>query len=711
MFVSRSWVVHLQEKVRGLETELARLTQEESAIPDAAHIVREAGLVRFEDSREPRFLGPSSGIAMSRLVLELAKQSSGSKYIRGIVPVANDRSHPTSPLRSNGNTRSYPIHSTVEPVDFPSLELTEKLVEVYLQTAQYMLPTLHEPTFRRDVTEVYNGSTDPYKNFVLKIVIAISMQKLHVRWAGVADSWYLAAMRHFEAVVQPMNLRTLQCFVLVAQYAVLTPTRTALYYVAGLASGLCLRLGLHRDDPVANGFSSKSPNALERDMRCRLFWVVNSMEFGISHTLGRPSAFSIPPDCTQRQFFAQVDDKYITEEGILPGPRSLKKVIAIHFFKMRLLQAEIKIKLYQQERDAPSNDDDPWFTKMEAKLDKWWRESPQGDDGSGLTPTWFKGKLNGMYIFLYRPCLHIPHPSVKAALRCYEASTFEIAMSGMQVEKSLVDITWVFIQTLFMALNTLLWVLSYPEVRKQYPKGEVERHLNTALETLASCSERWPEVHSALELYRNLSMVSLRVYEADGESTVATSPSLSGTSFASPEAAFSVSPYPSPPAPEYPQAGGGQPFPNDASYAYPQQSGMPQPESSFVPPTRPGVPQQVQANPIGGFYDPNSVYNMLPAKYPSPVPWDLTYSSTPAVTVLSDGTTLNMNESFFTPTAPEIFGQPLASQSQNYGFQTQEGLNKEDHMALTNSLETDGLVDLGNILQQTADFFGQGDIS
>lgn len=116
-----------------------------------------------------------------------------------------------------------------------------------------MYPIFHEPTFTQDVEDVYSGSTDPYQNYCLRMVIAISLQKMDTQYAGLADSYYLAALKYFEAAIKPMNLKTLQCFGLVAGYSLLTPTRTAVYYIIGLGMRLCQALGLHEEKTVTRG--------------------------------------------------------------------------------------------------------------------------------------------------------------------------------------------------------------------------------------------------------------------------------------------------------------------------------------------------------------------------------------------------------------------------------------------------------------------------
>lgn len=102
----------------------------------------------------------------------------------------------------------------------------EALTDKY-DIALYQLPVLHEPTFIQDVADVYSGSIDPYKNFQLKMVLAISMQRLSRQYATIADSYFLAGLEHLEEVLESMDHRTLQCLLVMAQYALVTPTRMA----------------------------------------------------------------------------------------------------------------------------------------------------------------------------------------------------------------------------------------------------------------------------------------------------------------------------------------------------------------------------------------------------------------------------------------------------------------------------------------------------
>lgn len=212
------------------------------------------------------------------------------------------------------------------------------------------------------------------------MVIAIGLQKLGPQYAGLADSYYLAAMQQFEDVVRPKDLKTLQCLVLIGLYSLLTPTRTPIYFVVGLATRICQQEGLASEKTISTGYNL-NPKII--DMRRRLIWCVAGMEYGLAHSMGRPNSFAIGDDRMDVDFFTAADDENITEEGIKPGPPNERKLVAIHFYKMRMCQAEIRRSLYEKKRPEPKDDSHPWYAKVEKMNQEWLDASPE-------SPPWCK---------------------------------------------------------------------------------------------------------------------------------------------------------------------------------------------------------------------------------------------------------------------------------------------------------------------------------
>lgn len=137
--IGRHYVIKLQDRVRQLEAEMRALTEEEG---DFSHnrdeLVRRGGLVRLSPGDEAlRYLGPSSGIAMSRLLMEEAKVFTDSKRISELIPEVRARREKrmqsvvmTGPPRRKS---TYPMFSDRPAPNLPSRQVVDRLVEVFCQ--------------------------------------------------------------------------------------------------------------------------------------------------------------------------------------------------------------------------------------------------------------------------------------------------------------------------------------------------------------------------------------------------------------------------------------------------------------------------------------------------------------------------------------------------------------------------------------------------
>lgn len=719
--------------MRRLQAEYKLIESNDDFEPDRESMARAPGLVRFSESDESRYLGPSSGIAVTRFVMDFARQYADRKTIREVVTAqAAQEIKQTNDVESEKPTsKVYPLISSVAAVNLPNRGLMEQLLNIYMVKAQYMLPLLHEPTFRQEVDAVYSGSTDATLNFQIRLVIAISMQKLDTQYAGLADSYYLAALPFLADAVARKDLSTLQCFALIAQYSLLTPTRTAAYWVVGMAAKLCQDLGLCDEKTIDRPPLGTRPNFLEIDMRRRLFWIITSMEYGLSHSLGRPSAFGVSVDNINVGFFQLCDDRFISADGLLPGCHAvMKKCIAIHFLKMRLLQAEIRRTLYLRKREKPLTENDPWFSKILGSIDDWVRGTPKNDEGSGLSQAWFEGRRNTMIIMLYRPTPQIPHPTPEAADRCYHAAIFNVGLQKKQVEHKLIDITWIFTQAIFMALNTILWCLSYQEIRNRYSIEEVEHHINECLQAIAMCADRWPGVISAHQLYQNLVSACLKAYEVDkgsspkdkmnlgqtmadsktsaSTSQTARSPaSTAATSFQGPQSPQSYSSYQSMVSSNKMSnhmTTGYEPI--EGSYQQPQ-LGVPSPQaqSAFSQYT-PTSPSEMNAsNPYGSpeYRGPGGM-SMAPVTQPLPS-WE-------SITAAPFNSGMSVYSSVPLDKSPWLadFGDTYANTNHATGemqYQMQS-LTEQDQLALMESLEKSRLPDVSALVSDSTTFYTAG---
>jgi len=311
-----------------------------------------------------------------------------------------------------------------------------------------------------------------------------------------------------------------------------------------------------------------------------------------------------------------------------------------------------------------------------------------------------------MVVFLFRPSPQVPKPLVRSAIMCYDAAAYNVKLQAKQLETGGVDITWIYLLSLFMAVNTILWTISYSEVRSLHSKEEVEENLTLALDVIVKCRERWPGTAAASHLYSKLSKACLRSYDVNEGSH----PSSSSLSANSPGSLTDAN---SPPTSEYSSVTAGslaqsqKPFhsspPPQFGYVFDQ---IPEPISTF------GYNSAQQNNHSGFrsnsiFMNPSSAQSDRRFSY---FPPDFTQ---PSISNAWNPNAVGTSEAQFTVPAPmnqpmdeEYFMQPATfsfgeHMFQDAGLSTEMrhgSLSQEQQMELMQTLEKDGLSDINNFM-------------
>lgn len=260
------------------------------------------------------------------------------------------------------------------------------------------------------------------------------------------------------------GLEELQAVLLLAGFALLRPVAPGLWYIVGVAVRLGVDLGLHYEDGVgidgsgsedqmvakpeqkeeadaAVGASNAKIDAKERgrrewvrDLRRRLWWCVYSFDRLVSTCVGRP--FGITDQVITTEFPSMLDDKFITKEGFVEPPEYQEKpsykVVAQHYFRLRLLQSEILQVLQhrqaQQARASGANQGNEymhtklpspflanfdsfraWRIDIDRRLLEWRDSAPtQLDAGVQFSPLFLELNYWQAIIMLYRQSLVVP---------------------------------------------------------------------------------------------------------------------------------------------------------------------------------------------------------------------------------------------------------------------------------------------------------------
>lgn len=117
--------------------------------------MRPGGLVKLNEADEtPRYLGPSSGIAMTRLLMEQAKRHTDSQRISELIPDVRARrldrlnrmqsvvgASISGPAGMAARKKEFPMISELPAQALPSREVTNKLIEVYMSRGMNTPPS------------------------------------------------------------------------------------------------------------------------------------------------------------------------------------------------------------------------------------------------------------------------------------------------------------------------------------------------------------------------------------------------------------------------------------------------------------------------------------------------------------------------------------------------------------------------------------------
>lgn len=151
--INRYYVIKLQDKVRALEAELDQYTDEAADYPKSSEdIVRPGGMIRLSVNDEtPRYLGPSSGIALTRLLMEEAKRFTDSKSIGELIPEVRSRRQArmqsiqmTGTGTLTGHKKSYPMVSELPAQSLPKRAVADKLVQAFCQKCKALGTAHHD---------------------------------------------------------------------------------------------------------------------------------------------------------------------------------------------------------------------------------------------------------------------------------------------------------------------------------------------------------------------------------------------------------------------------------------------------------------------------------------------------------------------------------------------------------------------------------------
>ncbi|KAI1377797.1 hypothetical protein F4677DRAFT_444386 [Hypoxylon crocopeplum] len=559
-----------------------------------------------------RHLGSANGISFARVVFAAVQSSVGDHRS------SSDKTgvRPYKPIAGNGAIASgtsmrdsfFGLHTrpTIRPAEFPPRELAIKMVDLYFEHANPQIPVLHREDFMQTFNRAYAEEgrvRGPKELYMLNMVYAIGggiimdAQTTSAKIAGEEkkqaqpEEYHASAVVHLEACLSNSGggLEELQAVLLLANFALLRPVPPGLWYIVGVAVRLAVDLGLHYEDgkdvefdlgrsSTKTGTDDTNDKSREaylrergrreyvRDLRRRLWWCTYSFDRLVSTCVGRP--FGVSDQVITTEFPSLLDDRYITHAGFSGLPAEGEptyKIVAKHYFRLRLLQSEIlQVLQFQQTQMARFNGQNTrnefmhtqlpspflqrfdsfrnWRRNIDERLYEWKNSAPtKQDSGVAFSPEFLELNYWQAIIMLYRQSLSVPamfegeyntskevnSPSIYAAesREDEERVYVKVAEAGQKILRlyrqlhlmGLVNYTYLATHHLFMAGISYLYAIWHSHVvRSRLTMDEVDFTILAATSVFTDLIEKCPPAEACRDAFDRTAKATVKMANSTG---------------------------------------------------------------------------------------------------------------------------------------------------------------------------------------------------
>ncbi|KAH6856589.1 fungal-specific transcription factor domain-containing protein [Chaetomium sp. MPI-CAGE-AT-0009] len=563
-----------------------------------------------------RYLGSTSGISFARVVFAAVqssvsdqKSNSDKGGVRPYRPAPGSSNGGPDPGPGSGPGTSmrdsfFGLHTkpTIHPATFPDKELGSRLVSLYFEHANPQIPVLHKVEFKEMFERAYADPVrgrGPRELYMLNMVFAIGAgiivgdskgEPPPAESAGSSpgsrqcqpEEYHASAIVHLEACLgSGGGLEDLQAVLLLANFALLRPVPPGLWYIIGVAVRLAVDLGLHYEDgkDLESGLTSPAAQQKEavakekgrreyvRDLRRRLWWCTYSFDRLVSLCVGRP--FGISDQVITTEFPSLLEDRYITTSGIVQPPSGSPlptyKLVAHHYFRLRLLQSEIlQVLQFRQAQSAwaggkgcqnpymhtelPSpflakfDSFRSWRIDIDRRLYEWNNSAPKKEDtGVAFLTDFLHLNYWQAIIMLYRQSLSVPtvfegeydttkevnSPVVfNAELSEDEDRVYlKVAEAGQKILRlyrqlhlvGVVNYTYLTTHHLFVAGISYLYAIWHsPIVRSRLTMDEVDFTILAATSVFTDFMDKCPPAEACRDAFDRTVKATLKMVNASG---------------------------------------------------------------------------------------------------------------------------------------------------------------------------------------------------
>ena len=454
----------------------------------------EIGMVSLGANQDPRYIGPSSGYFLARVMLP--KKQNEPRL------VSNDDSMTTEL-----------VEALQGPLSLPPRNIANKICSAYFDTIHLEYPILHRPTFLKMLDAMYAGETESAViSFHVYMVLAIGASVLAMRTKSrlPGESYCLSALKYLHLLNIENSIQGLQCLLLLQIFAIHSPSvRFNVWYLNYQCLAAVLDLGIQRDITVESGIS-----LLDQEMRTRIFWVVLMLDRIIATMMGRPIGLrdeacdlrvSESPKCLAPSNHEKLPQGLSDSMLVSPTQHNFlhteEMQYSVHLFRAAKINSEIKYVANSIVHEAPRYayppvaDINQWQNNVLAQLDSWAEHVPGGNSTTSSSiylQSVCHLRYHGLCMLLLRPSPAIPKPTANALIRCHKSAKESIRIIDELYRGNNLFHSWLNFHGLVLSTLTLLYCLKAEQsVARNMSVNHLMSDMSTALSILSATGEHW----------------------------------------------------------------------------------------------------------------------------------------------------------------------------------------------------------------------------
>lgn len=438
-------------------------------------MVRAVAQMDMDEQGHWDYHGHSSGLSFVRRMREQLGDLMGPDT--AATPFVKSR--PMSQILDSPRSAGESSPGDVSPggSELPPKDYARQVCSNAVNDATALLRVVHKPSFWQSFERIYSMPSEHWTNednvFLPLFHSAMALGHLFAKDddGNLNEQGYESAIQqgfaHFKTARQMMDiadcrdLSSIQAVMFMILFLQSSAKLSQCYAYVGVALRSATRMGLHRSY-VGNW------NPIEEELRKRVFWIVRKMDIYIGAMLGLPVTLS--DEDVDQEFPLEVDDEYITKDGILPMPEGQVSLMAAFNAHTKLVQIISKIvrKVYpiKTQHSSPDKSYSVPFSiirEIEGDLEQW---------KNGLPPilspceaperyTRIQQLLRLSYahaqVMLYRPFLHFV--AMEKRSKPVDQRAYACAASYVNVSRNIIHIMTQMKQR--GLLNGAFWFVMY----------------------------------------------------------------------------------------------------------------------------------------------------------------------------------------------------------------------------------------------------------